>query len=60
MGGALLIVLGLVAFFGGGALFAFASVGQFWVRLFVLGALAGLAAVLLGLKNVLLPSARNR
>ena len=59
-GGAALTAIGLGAFFGGGALFAFASVGLLWVRLFVLLSLAGLLTVLVGLKNVVHPSARNR
>ena len=44
----------------GGALFAFASVDQLWVRLFVFLSVAGLLTVLVGLKNVVHPSARNR
>src|SRR4051794_32693474 len=59
-GGAALTAIGLGAFFGGGALFAFASVDQLWVRLFVFLSLAGLLTVLVGLKNVVHPSARNR
>lgn len=59
-GGGVLLVLGAVAFFGGGALFAFASVDSGLVRLFVVVSLAGLLTALLGLKNVVLPSARKR
>jgi len=59
-GGALVMAAGVVAFFVGGALYAFASVSEPWVRLFVMMSVAGLVAVLVGLKNVALPSARNR
>ena len=58
--GAMLMAVGGAAFFGGGALFAFASVAGLWVRLFVVMSVAGLLALLWGLKNVILPSARNR
>ena len=58
--GAMLMAVGGAAFVGGGALFAFASVAELWVRLFVLMSVAGLLALLWGLKNVILPSARNR
>ena len=58
-GGAVLLTSGAAAFFGGGALFAFASVDNMLVRLFVILSLAGLLTALLGLKNVVLPSARK-
>ena len=58
-GGAMLMASGAAVFFGGGALFAFASVTQLWVRLFVVMSLAGLVTLLWGLKNVVLPSARK-
>ena len=56
----MLTASGAAAFVGGGALFAFASVAEPWVRLFVLTSVVGLLAFLLGLKNLVLPSGRNR
>ena len=59
LGGLLITILGLMLFVAGGAMFAFVSADALLTRLFPLLAVLGLVVALVGMKNVLLPSARH-
>ena len=59
-GGAVTLIVGLVCFVVGGTLYAFVSASGLVTRLFPLLAVLGLAVALYGVKNVFLPSARDR
>lgn len=60
LGGLFLTIVGVVLLFAGGAMFAFVSADGLMTRLFPLLAVGGLVLAIVGVKNVFLPSARNR
>lgn len=58
-GGLLMLLLGVMLFFAGGAMYAFVSADLLLTRLFPFLAVSGLVVALVGMKNVLLPSSRH-